>query len=1568
MTSINNHHAAQAPLAFLSGGGEMAERVRTFDWSNNPVGPVAEWPQSLKTAVSICLTSRFPIVLWWGPDLRLLYNDAWRPVLGQTKHPQALGSPGRDIWPEIWHIIGPMLEGVLATGQATWSDDQLLPLDRNGYLEEAYFTYSYSPIRDEGGKVGGVFSAVSETTLRVIGERRLRTLRELAAQASTAKTPDEAGRAALQTFAANPADVPFALLYFLDDNRKYARLCGCTPMTADTPASPKEIDLTAGGGAGWPVADVVKSGQSRVVDDVAARFGAMPRGPLPVDPEQAIVLPLRSAAQDRVAGVLVMGVNPCRALDDEHRSFFALAAGHVATAVANARAYEEERKRAEALAELDRAKTAFFSNVSHEFRTPLTLMLGPVEELLAKSHTDLPPAAAGQLEVVNRNGLRLLRLVNTLLDFSRIEAGRVRAVYQPTDLAAFTADLASVFRSACERAGLRLVVDCPPLPEPVFVDREMWEKVVLNLLSNAFKFTFDGEIGVSLRQKGDAAELRVRDTGTGIPAEEMPRLFERFHRVENARGRTHEGSGIGLALVQELVKLHGGSVTAESVIGQGTTFAVSVPLGSAHLPPDRIAESRNLASTVTGASPYVEEALRWLPDDGRADVEARSELPTYREVLPTPHRPPVPDGDDERPRVLVADDNADMRQYVARLLAEQYRVETVPDGEAALQAARERPPDLILTDVMMPRLDGFGLLRGLRAEPRTRGLPVIMLSARAGEESRVEGMEAGADDYLVKPFSARELLARVSAHLQMARLRREASETLRASEERFQSFMNHSPATAYIKDAEGRFLYVNRLLEDTFHRPMAEWIGKTDFDFFPPEEAAQYRQNDLSVLASHTTAQFVEAATQEDGLHYYLSFKFPLQARDGRWLLAGMSLDITEQRQAEQALRESEARLRNMFEQTTVGIAQVDLTGRFVLVNQRFCEITGYSAEDLREKTCAGITHPDDQACDRSMFEKALAERRPYVIEKRYVRKDGSPVWVQNSVSEINDGDGGPKYMLAVSVDITDRKRAEVALRKHGERFRLLWESAAVLLSTEEPEAMLRGLFAKIGPHLQLDAYFNFAVDETGQALRLVSCVGVPEETARRISRLEFGQAVCGTVALCRQPVMATYIQQSDDPKTQLVKSFGIRVYACNPLIAKGRLLGTLSFASRSRDEFDPDELEFLQTVSHYVTVAYERLRLVEELRDTDRRKDQFLATLAHELRNPLAPLRNGLQVMKLARNNGEAVEQARAMMERQLGQMVRLIDDLLDVSRISRGRITLKKERVELAKVVQSAVETSRPLIEASGHDLTIHVPPQPIYVDADVTRLAQVFANLLNNAAKFTDRGGRITLTVEQEGSDAVVSVRDTGVGIPAPMLPKVFDMFTQVDRSLERAQGGLGIGLSLVKGLVDLHGGSVEARSEGYGMGSEFVVRLPVVLSLHDEQPRDDAEEVGPVARRRVLVVDDNRDAAASLAMMLKLMGSEVRTAHDGLEAVEAAAAFRPDVVLLDIGMPKLNGYDACRRIREKAWGKSAVVVALTGWGQEEDKRRSQEAGFNGHLVKPVEPAALEKLLAELKAETG
>lgn len=802
--------------SLFTGGGEMGALMGTLDWSATPVGPVESWPQSLRTSVSICLASRFPILILWGADLVMLYNDAFRPILGASKHPKAMGQRGRECWPEIWNTIGPMLNGVLTRGEATWSEDQLLLLDRNDYVEECTFTFSYSPIHDESGGVSGVFCVVTETTSKVLGERRLRSLRELAANTSDARTAEDVCATAARALATNTADMPFTLLYLLDADGKYVTLAGAANLIPGTPAAPSSVDLEEGASPSspWSLAYVVHTSKAQLVSNLDRQIDALPTMAISgAVPRSALVLPVMQSGQEHPYGLLVAGISPHRALDDDYRGFFDLVAGQIAIAIADARAYEQERERAEALAELDRAKTAFFSNVSHEFRTPLTLLLGPVEDALADDYEALPPLQRERVEVIQRNGLRLLKLVNTLLDFSRIEAGRAQAVYEPTDLATYTVELASNFRSAIERAGLRFVVDCPPLPEPVYVDHEMWEKIVLNLLSNAVKFTFAGEITVRLRAVDDAVSLEVRDTGIGIPNEEQPRLFERFHRVQGARARSHEGSGIGLALVHDLARLHGGNVSVTSRVGEGTTFTVTIPTGKAHLPEERIGAERTLASTALGAAPYVEEALRWLPETPEipATVEDKS-AESAKSVEALANEADQQDRATSRAHILLADDNADMRDYLTRLLSARWQVETVPDGTAALAAIREHPPDLVLSDVMMPGLDGFQLLQALRADERTHAIPVILLSARAGEESAIEGLKAGADDYLVKPFSARELLARVATRLDLTSVRREAAE--RASQ--LEATFGALTGGIFVYDAHGSIMRYNAAATELF--------------------------------------------------------------------------------------------------------------------------------------------------------------------------------------------------------------------------------------------------------------------------------------------------------------------------------------------------------------------------------------------------------------------------------------------------------------------------------------------------------------------------------------------------------------------------------------------------------------------------------------------------------------------------------------------------------------------------------------------------------------------------------
>src|SRR5579864_3281917 len=686
----------------LAGGGQMGALMRAFDWSRTPVGPIEAWPQSLRTSVSILLASGYPMYIAWGPEYVQFYNDAYRPILGSTKHPAALGQTAPECFPEIWEIIGPMFAGVMAGGEAVSVLDFLLPLDRYGYTEECYFDYSYSAVRDESGHVGGIFVTCSETTRRVIGERRLRTLRELGTSSSYGDGVDKALTGAAGTLGSNGHDLPFILLYTLGRDGQTAQLAAAEGVRRGSSLAPASVVLDESDDSRWPFARVLNDRRAQEVE-LGPKLGRIVAGPWPEPVRTALVLPLiRPGALETgaTAGVMVAGISPRRALDDDYRGFLELVAGQLSTTITNAEAYRSAVERAEALAEIDRAKTVFFNNISHEFRTPLTLSIGPLEEMIEQR------AAAGQdvatrqhLDMVHRNLLRLLRLVNSLLEFSRLEAGRAQAIYRPTDLARLTADLAGIFRAAVERAGVTLVVAVDPLPQPVYVDVQMWEKIVLNLLSNAFKFTFSGTITVTLRASPTGAVLGVTDTGVGIPPDEVDRVFDRFHRVRSTRARTFEGTGIGLALVKELVELQGGQVTVASEVGKGSRFTVTIPFGTDHLPAQgMVTDQATLTAPSADALGMVEEAYRWLPGTDEPAVE-----------MPLAEAPLAWSAPDAvvGARLLLVDDNQDMRRYLVRLLSPYFAVEAVADGLEALASAVASTPDLIITDVMMPGMDGF---------------------------------------------------------------------------------------------------------------------------------------------------------------------------------------------------------------------------------------------------------------------------------------------------------------------------------------------------------------------------------------------------------------------------------------------------------------------------------------------------------------------------------------------------------------------------------------------------------------------------------------------------------------------------------------------------------------------------------------------------------------------------------------------------------------------------------------------------------------------------------------------
>jgi PAS domain S-box-containing protein len=922
MTAVSGEFEIKAPpRTLLPLGGEMRTFIREKDWSQTSIGPMERWSPTLKTMVELLLANRFPLLLWWGPQYVSIYNDAYRPILG-AKHPAALGKPFREVWPEIEQILSPLIDAPFKGGPSTWMEDILLEVNRHGFFEETHFTIAYSPVPDETAPcgIGGVLATVHEITEKIIGERRLAALRDLGARAGEARTAKEACSLAVQALKSYDKDIPFALIYLLNESGDKAQLAATSGFGDGEQSPPAEVAASEVDKSVWPFAVLLQSKAAAAVENLSSLMPKVPAGPWSDPPNQAVVVPIKSSVPQQLVGFLVAGISSRLRLDDQYYSFLDLTAAQISTDITSACAYEEERKRAEALAEIDRAKTIFFSNVSHEFRTPLSLILGPLTDAIVSGKgLDQP-----QLELAHRNSLRLLKLVNSLLDFSRIEAGRAQASYEAVDLSRLTSELASNFCSACERSGLKLVIRCEPLSAPVYVDSDMWEKIVLNLLSNAFKFTFEGEIDVTLREVAGLAELSVRDTGVGIPEKELPQLFERFHRIEGQKSRTHEGTGIGLALVLELMKLHGGTLAVDSAVGRGTTFTARIPFGATHLPADRIRVRSALPLTSIRADAFVQEALRWLPD-GAVQQSALNDVLEPGEVFNLT----------AGSRVLLADDNADMREYIRRLLHGHCELRSVADGSAALAEIRKHRPNLVLADIMMPGLDGFELIRQIRADAALCDIPVILLSARAGEESRIEGLEAGADDYLVKPFSARELVARVKANLQLAKVRSEATATIRESEQQLRSIaaiVECSDDAIVSKNLDGVITSWNRGAERLFGYTAEEAIGQPVTIVIPRDRYDEERTILTRIRRGERTDHFETVRQRKNGSLIFISLTVsPVKDAEGRIVGASkIARDITEQKRNQEQItilaREAEHRSKNLLAsvQAAVNLSQAD--------------------------------------------------------------------------------------------------------------------------------------------------------------------------------------------------------------------------------------------------------------------------------------------------------------------------------------------------------------------------------------------------------------------------------------------------------------------------------------------------------------------------------------------------------------------------------------------------------------------------------------------------------------------
>ncbi|MBD1847682.1 response regulator [Cyanobacteria bacterium FACHB-63] len=1591
----------QATEQLFVGNSEMAMLMRSLDWSQTLLGPVLDWPLSLKTAVNICLNSRFPMVIWWGKDLVLLYNDAWRPILG-TKHPKALGKPGREVWAEIWDIIGVQLHSVLETAQATWSDDMLLLVDRYGYTEEAYFTYSYSPIFLESGEVGGAFTAVTETTRRVVGERRLSTLRELAANTVEAKSVGETCRIAMATLADNPYDIPFALLYLIEQDGKQARLIEAVRLDASTTASLEQVDLTQDQDS-WKLAQVQKTGEAELVDELIQTFGAISGGAWDEPSRSALVLPIAQAGQKgQLAGFLVLGISPRREFDDEYRGFFDLVASNVATAIANAEAYEAERKRAEALAELDHAKTVFFSNVSHEFRTPLTLMLGPLKDALSDPNEPLSANQQARIEMVQRNGLRLLKLVNTLLDFSRIEAGRVQASYEPIDLAAFTTELASVFRSAIERAKLKLLVHCPPLPEAVCVDREMWEKIVFNLLSNAFKFTFAGEISVCLQWADDWVNLVVRDTGIGIPAAELPHLFERFHRVEGAKGRSIEGSGIGLSLVQELVKLHQGTIDVTSVEGAGTCFTISIPTGTAHLPQARIGATRAWASTALSANSYLEEALQWLPEgaeftlrESQGATVLSSDLTSESFIQTSTFGP----RNTQTARILLVDDNSDMRNYVKRLLNQQYEVEAVSDGAAALAAIHQQVPDLVLTDVMMPRLDGFGLLQALRSEPQTREVPMIMLSARAGEEARIEGLTAGADDYLTKPFSARELLARVEATLKLARLRRETAQTLQRSEERYRAFVQQSSEGIWCLELEqplsSDFSEEEQIQHFYQHGYLAEGnqVVAQMYGVASPQDLIDMRLSNFLVPSDPRNLEYLRAfiranyrltdaesyeVDQQGNSKIFLNNLIGI-VEDGKLIRAwGTQRDITDRKRAElnnQFLNQLDQRLRQLSSAEAMAGEAIRMLGEYLNVDRclwdriNWVEGVAIVEQDWCKQELPSLVGtyqvsnfilPDLVDLFRRGQPAVVSDVTTYPYTAPFADNMLS-LHIRAFVAVPCVYEGHWVATLAVNSKTTRNWQADEVslLREFVARLWSLIEHTRAIDELHQSEAELRHL-ANAMPQIVwisgADGYLEFIND------RWIEYTGLSLEQSRK-------------QALMEQVIHPEDRQQLQDDFAHAQKTKSSYQSQFRLIQPDGSLRYFLARATPIQDEHgqihkwygtSTDITELKQLEAERTRLLTQEQAARESAENANRIKDEFLAVLSHELRSPLNPILGWAKLLKDGNLDAAKTAQAIATIERNAKLQSELIEDLLDVSRILQGKLSLNNSSVHLTAIIQSAIETVRLAAEAKSIRVKTVFDPQVRQVRGDATRLQQVVWNLLSNAVKFTPTGGQVEVRLEQMDNHAQIKVSDTGKGISPNFLPHVFDYFRQADATTTRRFGGLGLGLAIVRHLVELHGGSVSVESLGEGQGATFTVRLPLIPTLgeanQDEHLSEQALNLNGI---KILVVDDETDTREFVVFLLQQQGAEVIAATSGYEALLIVPQARPDVLLSDIGMPDMDGYMLIQQVRMLApeQGGQVLAIALTAYAGEMNQQQAIAAGFQKHVSKPVEPDTLVQAISSL-----
>lgn len=1379
---MNSSFSKDALSNVFVAAGLMGEKIRDYQWSDSSLGPIESWPQSLHSALSICVNSNFPIAIYWGPDLVLIYNDAWSPIPG-SKHPWALGKPAIEVWPEIWNDIEPQFKKAFA-GMPGGSKDALLPMQRHGYTEECYFDFTFTPIYGESGKVEGIFNAVIETTYRVINERRATLLRKLSDIVNSITTSEMVFSKASAVLNHAQADVPFYyIIEFISEGKNVrAKSENTDPLSNH-----------------WPI-DAVGTGSIIHIPSIDNFSLHIPQGYWPEKPTEAVIVPLKGN-DGHVFGCIIGGLSARRKYDEDYRSFYESIAVIIGGELNTIRSLDVQRERAEALAQMDRAKTAFFSNISHEFRTPLTLMLGPLQDILEGE--ELKHTVREHLSTSYRNTLRLLKLVNSLLDFSRIEAGKMDVQFHEVNLSKYTKDLASSFRSAIELAGIEYTVTVQEPGRNVQVDVNMWERIVLNLISNAFKYTQEGRIEVQMIENVDTVVLKVADTGAGIRIEDQSKIFDRFYRVANSGGRSQEGTGIGLSMVKELVNLHHGEILLESEFGKGSTFIVTLPTSQGVLSLKPHLQSNGAKDLVK--SQFIEEALQWTRSVDLKDQRQPQEIPSIN---------------GKRARVLLADDNRDMRDYVQRLLQNEFDIQTVTNGEEAFVLALDWPPDLILCDIMMPKLDGFGLLNKLKGNMITRNIPVVFLSARSGEEARVEGINAGADDYLVKPFSARELIARVTNRILI-------SQTRRKTEKEFYNLFLQSPFHIHVMKGPDHVM-------EFFHPFGKKFTGGRDLtgmkirEALPEVEGQGYFEM-LDQVFHEGKSFFIEESKAslpgKDGNveDFYFNITY-LPLKGIKEKIEGVlqfTLDVTHQANTNQKIRESEERFRLLVTSIPQIIWIADNNSNIEFLSQQWESYTGVGIAEGRAKFSSFI-HPDDIGMVREKWFESIRMKKPWQSEYRLRdTRTNEYRWFFGHTLPLVDESGDVLKWIGSAADIHAQKTANQELEKIVAKrtSELVDLNKKLKAKNEELSAAQIFLQTVLDSSVELVTAFDKNLNLTFINNRL-------KEFSPRIPEQLVGKSIFELYTDFEKTEGYQYLKRALQGET-------VHIEAGKSKIDESRIFETFIIPLKRQGKIT-GVVTMQRDITAIVNLT-ESLKISnEELKRSNEDLQQFAHVTSHDLKEPVRKIKLFSTMLKKGFSNHlpENGIDLLNKIERATNRISSMIDGVLQYSSLE--SVDGAFERLDLNSIITGIIEDLEISIKES--DATIKFETLPI-IKGSATLIHQLFYNLINNSLKFRKQDQKPVITIRYEhaskqeetrlnGNEEYIriDVQDNGIGFDQLYADRIFEAFSRLNS--KDTYEGTGLGLALCKKIVLRHNGFIVATSSP-NAGATFSIFFPKAI---------------------------------------------------------------------------------------------------------------------------------------------